>query len=90
MNEISSKTNEELSQLKDNNISNDNQDDDNNNDSSDDETEQQTKINFFDKFINKFKENLRKVIIILLLLFFRSLYEIEFGRTESNLAFIYF
>ena len=39
---------------------------DNNNDSSDDETEQQTKINFFDKFINKFKENLRKVLIILL------------------------
>jgi hypothetical protein len=43
-----------------------NNEDDENNDSSDDETEQQTKINFFDKFINKFKENLRKVLIILL------------------------
>jgi hypothetical protein len=65
MNEISSKKNEELSQLKNTNISDDNEDDENN-DSSDDETEQQTKINFFDKFINKFKENLRKVSIILL------------------------
>jgi hypothetical protein len=67
MNEISSKKNEELSQLKNNNISDDNEDDENI-DSSDDETEQQTKINFFDKFINKFKENLRKVLIILLLM----------------------